>query len=813
MAQITLPDIGLREYTLSNLDYLGDLRKQLLSASVEICIERAHYITQFMKTTPMDMEREPLLYRAKAVNNYLSNKKPVFPDISLLAGTTGSKLKTAPVYPEFIGMTIWSELETISKRKKNPQLLSADDARELNLEIYPYWIDRDVLAATKKRHGNKDTAIRLLEKMIFFISSKAGCISHTVPMFERVLREGMSAIMREAREKAENSGGKEREFYEAVCVSLQGVLDYARNLSNAAAGLAARETDEGRKRRLLAQAEVCRNVPQKPAANFREAVNCVWLCLIGIHAENINMAISPGRLDQVLYPYYKKDIENGKLTIKEALELTGCLWIKMGDNVDLVPQVSEELFGGAGTAPAVTLGGVDAQGEDAVNDLTYIMLRVTELLKLREPNMNARYHYEKNTKAYRNRVCEVITNTKAVPAFHNDVENIKTLRNQGVTLEHARDYSIIGCVELAVSGRSYDASSSIILNLSAPLELALYGGRRYITGDEQFNTQTGDPATFRSFDEFRDAFQTQARWLIAQAVGLNEKMAKIHKEMLPTPLLSALFEGPLDKGKDLIFGGAVYNSSGATHVGFADTVDSLNAIKAAVYEQKYCSFGELLEAIRGNFEKTPGQEQLRQFLLNKSLKYGTAAETEKGDSRGMIRFLYDTYQGYTNYRGGKYRPAYWTMTNHSGQGKITYALPNGRKANIPFASGITPVSGVTKSLTECLNSVASLGSEYIPGGEALNIKFTAVKNEQDIQRFGDYVEAYFVKGGQQVQFNIMSSAMLKDAKAHPENYGDLLVRVSGYSAYFNDLNETMKDELITRSEYDIEKNGEAVLYV
>jgi formate C-acetyltransferase len=648
--------------------------------------------------------------------------------------------------------------------------------------------------------------------MIFYISGKAGCISHTVPMFRRVLQEGLLSIIREAQEKAAKNSGGGKEFYEAVYVSLRGILDYARNLSDAASRLAAEEKDENRKRQLLAQAEVCRNVPAKPAATFREALNCIWLCLIGIHAENINMAISPGRLDQILYPYYKKDMEKGTLSIKEAIELVGCLWIKLGDNVDLVPQVSEELFGGAGTAPAVTVGGIDANGEDAVNDLTYIMLRVTELLKMREPNMNARYHYEKNTEEYRNRVCSVIANTKAVPAFHNDVENIKTLQNQGVTLEHARDYSIIGCVELAVSGRSYDASSSIILNLSAPLELALYGGRRYITGDEQFNRLTGDPAQFKSFAEFRNAFQTQTRWLIDQAIGLNEKMARIHQETLPTPFLSALFEGPLDKGKDLIFGGAVYNASGVTHVGFADTVDSLNAIKTAVYEKKYCSFQELVDAIRSNFQKDPKQEQLRQILLNKTLKYGRMEETEQGESRELIRFLYETYQGYTNYRNGKYRPAYWTMTNHSGQGKITYALPNGRQANIPFASGITPVSGVTRNLTECLNSVASLGSKYIPGGEALNIKFTAVKNEQDIKLFGDFVEAYFIRGGQQVQFNIMSSAMLKDAKEHPENYSDLLVRVSGYSAYFNDLNDAMKDELITRSEYDIEKNGEVVLY-
>ena len=801
MAEITLKDIRLPEYTLEDLEGVGQLRDEMLQAPVQICVERAWYITQYMKEhTREEMEAHPLLYRARAVYNYLSNKKPVIPDRNLLAGTTGAYLKTAPVYPEFIGLTIWSELDTISGRGKNPQLLTKKDAEKLNFDIYPYWIDRDVLASTKKEYGNI-MPVRLLEKMIFYVSGKAGCISHTVPDFKRVLAEGLESVIREADEKAASAKPEEQEFYQAVALSLKGLIRYAENLSREAERQAMTETDRERREQLLKMAEVCSRVPAKPAGSFREAVNCIWLCLIGIHAENINMAISPGRLDQVLYPYYKRDMDSGKLTVKEALELTACLWIKTGDNVDLVPQVSEELFGGAGTAPAVTVGGIDEQGRDSVNDLTYIMLKVTELLKMREPNMNARYCAGVNSREYRNRVCEVIASTKAVPALYNDLENIRTLVNQGTLEEHARDYAVIGCVELACAGRSYDASSSIILNLAAALEMALYNGKRYVTGDEQFGPKTGEPAGMKDFDEFLAAFKTQTAWLIDQAVDLNEKMAAVHQRMLPTPLLSALFEGPMDKGRDLVFGGAVYNSSGATHVGFADVVDSLNAVKKLVFEDQYCTFAELLDAVRSDFEH---RDALLAYARNKPLKYGTWEESEKGCSRELIRFLYETYQGYTNYRGGKYRPAYWTMTNHSGQGKITHALPNGRRAHQPFASGITPVSEAAADLTECFRSVGALGSLHIPGGEALNIKFTAIRSREEAALLGDFVEAYFMSGGQQVQFNIMSHEMLRDAREHPEKYPGLLVRVSGYSAYFNDLNDSMKEELITRTEYGIQ---------
>ncbi|MBE9570722.1 MAG: pyruvate formate lyase family protein, partial [Proteobacteria bacterium] len=321
-------------------------------------------------------------------------------------------------------------------------------------------------------------------------------------------------------------------------------------------------------------ADVCSRVPAKSARTFREAINSIWIVQVAIHAENINMAMSPGRLDQILYKFYKEDIDKGILSVKEAMELAGCLWLKLNDNTNLVPETAEELWGGAGTVPAVTVGGIDENGEDAVNDLTYIMLRVTELLKTRDPSLNSRYHYEKNSEEYRDRLAEVIVNTKAVPAIHNDVAVIKVLENQGTKLEHARDYAVIGCVELASAGRSYDASSSIMLNLVSVLELALNNGKRPITGDEQIGPKTGEPSQFNSFEKFWEAFKNQSEWLIGKAIDLNEYFGHAYQEILPSPLLSAFFEGPMQTGKDLIFGGALYNSSGATHIAFADTVDS-----------------------------------------------------------------------------------------------------------------------------------------------------------------------------------------------------------------------------------------------
>ncbi|MCP4370262.1 MAG: hypothetical protein GY797_19430 [Deltaproteobacteria bacterium] len=428
-----------------------------------------------------------------------------------------------------------------------------------------------------------------------------------------------------------------------------------------------------------------------------------------------------------------------------------------------------------------------------------------------------------NDQTYRNRVCEVIIKTKAIPAFYNDVSNIATLhnqlhdqdgllQNQDASLKHARDYAIIGCVELGSAGREYAFTSAALFNLNAAVEMTLFNGKRpFITGGEQIGPETGNPENFQTFDEFWSAFETQLKWLIQRAIDLNNILGKTHQKILPTPLLSCFIDGPMEKGQDIIFGGARYNSSGFTHIAFADVCDSLNAIEDAVFKEKNVTMQEMIEAVNANF-KAPWDKSLLPYLKNKAPKFGTEDPIAVKNSQNLIKLLYGFYQQHTNYRGGKYRPAFWTMTNHAGQGKISEALPSGRKARTVFSSGITPTSQCAPELTTALGAVAKLSlnpeqcSEYIPGGVALNIKYTPEGNNGNyLKKFGDIIEAYFKQGGMQIQFNVQTYKTLIDAKKHPEKeeYSQLIVRVSGYSAYFKDLNNAMKDELITRSQYNL----------
>ena len=809
---ITLPDISMKAVRLDTLPLVKKLRDLHFGTQTEVCIERAALITEFLQNN-----RNPgddfQVTRAKSVSYYLSKRKVSFHDDNLLGGSTTSKAIGAPLYPEFMGLSIWAELDTISNRKINPQKLTAEEIESCNFDIFPFWMDNTVMEKTRKKFSNP-LSLQLLEKIVYYISGKAGCISHCVPDYSRALNEGLESIISEAKLKeTELSAGtpgdenaKKIAFYQAVQLALQGIINYATNIALAAQVLSLTETDDARRENLEAIAEVCSQVPAKPARNFREAVNALWICQVGIHAENINMAMSPGRVDQVLYPFFKTDFESGKLTVEEAVTLGCCLWLKIADNTNLVPEAAEKLWGGAGSTPAVTFGGVDAAGNDAVNDLTYIFLKVTELMCLRDPSVNARYNYEKNDRQYRQRVSEVIFNTKAIPAFHNDIADINTLANQGLKVEDARDFAIVGCVELASTGKDYGASSSIMFNLASVMDLTLFDGRKYTMGNEQIGPKTGNPAEFTTYEQFYGAFRQQLKWMLENAIDINEKMAAVHQEMLPTPLLSSFFSGPMEKGTDLIFGGARYNSSGASFLAFPDICDSLNAIEQAVFTEKKCSMQEMIDAIVSNFSD-PASVSLQAYIKNKTVKFGMEEPVSLGNSKRLVDDIYQILQSHTNYRGGKYRPAFWTMTTHAGQGTLSGALPSGRKASAVFSSGITPASQAARSLTETFNAVASLNNNNVPGGWALNIKYTPLllneNREAYLNTFGDLVEGFFRKGGMQVQFNIQDYETLIDAKNNPEKYPEMIVRVSGYSAYFRDLSDAMKDELITRTQYNL----------
>jgi pyruvate-formate lyase len=475
--------------------------------------------------------------------------------------------------------------------------------------------------------------------------------------------------------------------------------------------------------------------------------------------------------------------------------------------VPMIPEAGEELVGGTGSNQAITLGGVDLKGKDAVNDLTYLMLRVTELLVLRDPNVNARYHPGVNSDDYLDRLCEVNIETKATPCFHNDVAVIDTLMSQGVTQEQARDYGVVGCVEPTSAGRTYGHTGCILLNLTAALEMALMGGKHRLTEDDQIGPQTRLAEKMVSFSEFKEALETQLGRLIDLSVTLNNYFGRTHQQIHPTPMLSAMMEGCMEKGLDVIQGGATYNSSGATIIGLAETVDSVTALEELVFIRKKVPMQEMMAAIKADWE---GYKKVQEMARNSSEKFGTDSKLAAVNARWLMDFIHQKFQSQENYRGGRYTAGYWSMTNHAGFGRLTGALPSGRNRGESFASGITPVSGTSGALTPCLNFVAGLDHRQITNGQALNLKYTPGDKATMLPRFAHTIKTYFGNGGGQagglqVQFNIISRQTLIDAVYHPQKpeYRDLLVRVSGYTAYFKDLNPQMQEEIINRTEYDL----------
>ena len=445
---VTITDLSLDAVTLESLPRLQKLRQLHFDTTPEICLEIPRLMTQYLKQLDDSMDPpDPTELRAgKMYEDLLSHKEPHIHNDNLLAGTTTSKPKGVPLYPDMAALSIWPELETIARRKKNRFDIAPEEIKELNLEIAPYWLDRTVQELARKQYHNPRCQ-QVMERIVFFLVTKANCIGHTIPNYAELVNRGLQAVMDEARDKElslGNSGGdqEKRAFYQAVQRSLQGILTYAANLSRYAADLAQGEADPVRKQELLTMSQVCQRVPAQPPTSFQEAVNAVWLYKVALHQESANIALSPGRLDQVLYPAFRQDLERSRENggaageqafLKEAVELVGCLWLNICDHVPLAPEASETLFGGSGCNQAVTLGGVDMDGMDAVNDLTYVMLKATELLKLRDPNVNARYYPGINSQKYLGRLCDVNIKTNATPCFHNDKSVIEALQGQGVS--------------------------------------------------------------------------------------------------------------------------------------------------------------------------------------------------------------------------------------------------------------------------------------------------------------------------------------------------------------------------------------------
>ena len=792
--------------TLDSLPRLSRLYNKLLIAKKEVCVQRARLLTEYMKGQGVWFE-PAVIRRARAVAHILKKLDVnIYPDELIVGGIT-SKPVGAIIYPEFIGLLIWPELDMLREREVDSLGISDEEIQELDGEIFPFWQDK-LLADYADDFTAPPTPLSLLEKFGFFLLTEAGGISHTAPDFEKILGVGVQGLIEEAkariRDMDSSSAGdseelRKRPFYQAVQAVCEGAIEFAQRYRQEALRLAELETDPARKSELMEIAEVCERVPAQPASSFREALQSLWFLEVALHQENYEQALCPGRLDQYLHPYYQRDLERGVLTEEKAIELLGCFFIKISEVVPLFGESIAIFFSGFPTNPAISIGGMTQDGSDATNRLTYLILETRDLLKTREPNIHARVHKE-SPDEYLSMVCEVIKGGGGMPALVNDDVIIPSLTGKGIKEEDARDYVVIGCVELSVPRKTFGSTDAALMSLPICLEMALNDGYSPVMLEE-VGIKTGDPRQFRSMEDVLSAFRRQVAYLVEQMViGLNA-LGIAHRELYPSPLLSATIEGCLEKGIDVTAGGAVYNFTGVQGVGMADVADSLAAIDQLVFREKQTTMDELLQAVEDDFE---GHERLHQSILNRVPKYGNDEDLPDTYAREVAGIFCQEVARHRNPRGGVYLPGFLSMTTHQAFGKLVGALPSGRKAFETFANGISPYNGWdSKGPTAALKSAAKLDYLLATNGVAYNLKFNPgyLQGAEGTANLSSLIRAYFALGGMHLQVNVVDRQTLLDAQKNPQKYPGLMVRVAGYSAYFADLTREVQDEIISRTEH------------
>jgi formate C-acetyltransferase len=623
----------------------------------------------------------------------------------------------------------------------------------------------------------------------FYLINEAGGIGHFLPNYEKMLRRGVNGYLEAAH-------GHKEALYEAVRIACEGLTTYAGRLSREAASLAQKEHDPSRRAELEEIARICQKVPLKPAETFHEALQSLWLTHMAVNLESLNSAISFGRLDQYLYPYYKKDLKEGRLTRDKAKELLLCFSAKAAEHVFLLSERISQYHGGYLVVQAVIVGGMDRRGRDAVNDLTYLLLEVMEEAGLRDPNYQARIHAKSPTQ-YLRRVAQVAKKGNGMPALFNDEAAISSLVAHGYPLEEARNYAVVGCVELALPGRSFLSTDAGLFNLPICLELALNRGRRF-GGRLRVGKVTPDPARFQDMNQVVESFRQQVNYMVSRMISDFHVIEQGNRMFHPTPLSSMLVDGCLESGRDLTEGGALYNSSGIQGVGVADVADSLAALDQVVFRKGKFTLEEILKALGANFTGYP----LIQAELAKASKYGNDQALPDGYADRVVSIFHDALSTHRNTRGGPYVPGFYSVTCHVAFGKQVGALPSGRNAGRPLASSIGPANGSDRlGPTALLKSVARVDSKKMPNGCALNLRFNPqnLTGEKGVDILTGLVQGFFSQGGMQIQCNVLDPEVLEDARRNPGKYPGLVVRVAGYCAYFDDLPLAVKDEIISRT--------------
>ena len=804
---------------MENVEHFGSLtermkefREEILDEKPYVDAERAVIVTDVYKK---HQNQPRVMLRALMLKEILEKQSIYIEDKTLLVGNQATKNRNAPVFPEYTMKFIIDELDLFEKRDGDVFYITEETKQQLR-DIAPFW-DNNNLRARGEALLPEEVSV-FMETGVFGMEGKLNAgDAHLAVNYQRVLKEGLVGYETRVKQLlndldlADPDAIDKRVFYKAVLTVIDGVHTFAERYSNLAKEMSKKETDSSRKKELLEISDICSKVPYYPATSFKEAIQSVWFIQLILQIESNGHSLSYGRFDQYMYPYYKKDHDENKITDEEVLELLDCLWIKTL-TVNKVRSQSHTLSSaGSPMYQNVTIGGQTTDKEDAVNDLSFLVLRSVAQTRLTQPNLTVRYHKNLNKEFY-DECIEVVKLGFGMPAFNNDEVIIPSFMNWGVKEEDAYNYSAIGCVETAVPGKwGYRCTGMSYVNFPRVLLCTMNNGVD-VTSGKRFTKGYGYFKDFKTYEELVDAWDKTVREITRYSVIVENAIDKASERDVPDILCSCLTDDCIGRGKTIKEGGAIYDFISGLQVGIANMADSLAAIKKLVYEEKKITQEQLWNAIIDNFNSEENQK-IQQMLVNDAPKYGN--DNDYVDQ--LVVEAYDSYldeiKKYPNTRfgrgpiGGIRYGGTSSISANVGQGMGTYATPDGRKAWEPLAEGCSPAHNCDKSgPTAVFKTVSKLPTEKITGGVLLNQKMTPtmIATEENKQKLEMLISAFFNRlHGYHVQYNIVSKETLIDAQNHPEKHKDLIVRVAGYSAFFNVLSKKTQDDIIGRTEQSL----------
>ena len=819
-------------YSIPKSPRIDKLVNALFEKMPEIESDRAVLITDsYLKT-----EGKPIITRrAEAFANILENIPIVIRDNELIVGSSTKSPRGCQVFPEFSFSWLEDEFDTIEKRAADPFYIS-EETKETLKNIYRYWKGKTTSELATSYMAPE--AIKAIEHNIFTPGNYYyNGVGHVTVCYDKILEIGYEGIIKEAKDELERCN--------AVILSCNAVINYAKRYAVLAKELAQKCNDQKRKKELEKIAKNCDRVPEKGARNFYEACQSFWFVQMLLQIESSGHSISPGRFDQYMYPYYEADIKSGAINKEEAQELIDCIWVKLNELNKVRDAGSAEGFAGYGLFQNLIAGGQDGEGLDVTNDLSYMCIEASLHIMLPQPSLSVRV-WNKTPQDFLIKAATLTRTGIGLPAYYNDEVIIPSLVNRGLTLKDAREYNIIGCVEPQKAGKTEGWHDAAFFNMCRPLELVFENG---MDNGELVGVPTGDISQMKTFDEFYDAYKKQMNYCIELLVNADNSIDMAHRDRCPLPYLSCMIEDCIKKGKSVQEGGAVYNFTGPQGFGIANMADSLYAIKVLVFDKHLLTLEEYREALRNNYGKDVSINKIEHItkdivreLLNKKIKVNeeqiskiaTIVEHSIGipqdkknkydklleeidkipkfgnDIPEVDSFARDVAYTYTkplekykNPRGGQYQAGLYPVSANVPLGGQTGATPDGRLAHKPIADGVSPSAGKdVKGPTAAANSVSKLDHSIASNGTLFNQKFhpSALSGRAGLENFVSFIRGYFDQKGSHIQFNVVSKETLLDAQKNPEEYKTLVVRVAGYSALFTSLSRSLQDDIINRTE-------------